>query len=97
MADSINSQSVDESKLRHKPLQTTAKDAVKYLKGKKNIMILTGAGLSAASGIPTFRGANGFWTQKNIYNGYTDPEEILKMSTFMKDPAVVWKWHFDFI
>jgi NAD-dependent SIR2 family protein deacetylase len=29
--------------------------------GKKNVVILTGAGLSAASGIPTFRGDNGFW------------------------------------
>jgi len=39
--------------------------------GKKNIMILTGAGLSAASGIPTFRGENGFW--KRSYGGVTDP------------------------
>ena len=33
------------------------------LKEKKKILVLTGAGMSAASGIPTFRGANGFWTK----------------------------------
>ena len=60
-------------------------------------MILTGAGLSAASGIPTFRGAKGFWTQKNVYDGYSDPEVILTMETFKKDPSIVWRWHYDFI
>ncbi len=60
-------------------------------------MVLTGAGLSAASGIPTFRGAKGFWTQESKYKGYTDPEVILTMETFNKDPDVVWLWHYDFI
>ncbi len=62
-----------------------AEKAAEALKGRKHIMILTGAGLSAASGIPTFRGAGGFWTQKK-YEGYTDPEVILTMETFKKDP-----------
>jgi NAD-dependent SIR2 family protein deacetylase len=47
------------------------KEAAKYLAGKKNILILTGAGISAASGIPTFRGDNGFW--KKSYGDETDP------------------------
>ena len=87
----------DQSQLKHKPIQASAIEAANYLKGCKNIMILTGAGLSAASGIPTFRGANGFWTQKNFEDEYSSPEEILTMVTFNKDPSIVWKWHYDFI
>jgi NAD-dependent SIR2 family protein deacetylase len=58
-------------------------------------MILTGAGLSAASGIPTFRGDNGFWTKS--YDGESDPEKILTMKFFMENPKVTWQWHYDFI
>lgn len=57
-----------------------AKEAAKYLKDCKNIMILTGAGLSAASGIPTFRGDNGFWTK--TYDNYSDPTDILTQECF---------------
>jgi len=77
------------------PQEVSAKDAAKYLVGKKNIMIVTGAGLSAASGIPTFRGDNGFWSRS--YGGVTDPTEILTGRFFMRNPELVWQWHFDFI
>jgi NAD-dependent deacetylase len=52
--------------------------------GKKNIMIITGAGLSAASGIATFRGDNGFWSRS--YGGVTDPTEILTNKFFHHNP-----------
>ena len=56
---------------KEKPQILSGKEAAQHMVGKKNIMILTGAGLSAASGIPTFRGENGFW--KRSYGGVTDP------------------------
>ena len=42
------------------------------LKDKKKILILTGAGMSAASGIPTFRGDDGFWRKEKVE---IDPED----------------------
>lgn len=39
------------------------KKVADLLKEKKKILVLTGAGISAASGIPTFRGDEGFWTK----------------------------------
>ena len=58
-------------------------------------MILTGAGVSAASGIPTFRGANGFWTKS--YGTEENPEVILRTRYFEQNPAAVWEWHYDFL
>eukprot|EP00347_Sterkiella_histriomuscorum_P014466 403360761 len=78
----------------HQPKQVSAIDAAQQLKNCKAIMILTGAGLSAASGIPTFRGDNGFWTKS--YGNYSDPMEILTTKTLINDPQVQWQWRYDF-
>jgi Sir2 family len=72
----------------HKPIKCTPVEAAKYLVGKKNVMIVTGAGVSAASGIPTFRGDNGFWSRS--YGGVTDPTEILTNRFFSERPDFVW-------
>jgi NAD-dependent deacetylase len=50
------------------------------------IVILTGAGMSAESGIQTFRGAKGFWSKYN-------PMELASKEGFTKDPELVWKWY----
>ena len=50
------------------------------------VTVLTGAGVSAASGVPTFRGAGGLWKQYR-------PEELATASAFASDPRLVWEWY----
>ncbi len=56
----------------------------------QNFTVLTGAGISAESGIPTFRGPEGFWTigSKN----YT-PQEMATFAMFSQNPEAVWAWY----
>lgn len=48
--------------------------------------MLTGAGVSAASGVPTFRGSDGLW--KNF-----KPEALATAEAFGRDPGLVWEWY----
>ena len=50
------------------------------------ITVLTGAGVSAASGVPTFRGADGLW--KNV-----KAETLATPQAFARDPKLVWEWY----
>ena len=54
------------------------------------VVFLTGAGISAESGIPTFRGPDGYWRvgSKNYH-----PEELATRSSFDRDPELVWSWY----
>ena len=63
------------------------KELVERLK-KPNarITVLTGAGVSAASGVPTFRGADGLW--RNFR-----PEALATAEAFGRDPKLVWEWY----
>ena len=66
--------------------------------GKNKITILTGAGLSRASGIPTFKGDDlTSWTEKKEYAGLSDPTKILTKIFFEQNPMAVWEWYTDFI
>jgi NAD-dependent deacetylase len=52
----------------------------------QRIAVLTGAGISAASGVPTFRGKDGLW--KNY-----KPEDLATCEAFLKNPQLVWEWY----
>jgi NAD-dependent deacetylase len=56
------------------------------LRGARRVTVLTGAGVSAASGVPTFRGADGLWKQYRAVDLAT-PE------AFARDPELVWEWY----
>jgi NAD-dependent deacetylase len=49
-------------------------------------LVLTGAGVSAESGIPTFRGKDGYW--RNL-----DPAKLATPEAFARDPKLVWEWY----
>jgi NAD-dependent deacetylase len=51
-----------------------------------HIVVLTGAGVSAESGVPTFRGAEGLWKQFR-------PEDLATPEAFTRDPRLVWEWY----
>ncbi|GAB4192659.1 MAG: NAD-dependent deacylase [Calditrichia bacterium] len=59
---------------------------IERLKKAYSIVALTGAGISAESGIPTFRGKDGLW------NKY-DPRELATREAFERDPQLVWEWY----
>ncbi len=61
-------------------------EAVKILKSTKSLFVLTGAGISAASGIPTFRGKDGLW--KNY-----SATELATPEAFERNPKLVWEWY----
>jgi NAD-dependent deacetylase len=54
------------------------------------VLVLTGAGISAESGIPTFRGKEGFWTvgSRNYH-----PQEMATQEAFRRMPTEVWRWY----
>ena len=60
-----------------------AKDKISNASG---IVVLTGAGISAESGIPTFRGEEGLWQNYR-------PEELATPEAFQNDPKLVWEWY----
>ncbi|MFN3265579.1 MAG: SIR2 family NAD-dependent protein deacylase [Deinococcales bacterium] len=65
---------------------TVAKDKIQ---AAKSIAILTGAGISAESGIPTFRDAQtGYWAKYN-------PHELASPQAFAANPELIWRWYLE--
>ncbi|MBI1732185.1 MAG: hypothetical protein HYR49_05375 [Gammaproteobacteria bacterium] len=57
---------------------------------KTRVTVLTGAGMSAESGIPTFRGPEGYWT---IGSAVYTPQEVATYAMFARHPEEVWSWY----
>lgn len=60
--------------------------AREWLRAASSVAVLTGAGISAESGVPTFRGAGGLWREFR-------PEELATPEAFQRDPRLVWEWY----
>jgi NAD-dependent deacetylase len=56
------------------------------LAAAERIVAFTGAGISAESGVPTFRGNDGIWAKFK-------PEELASIDAFMRNPELVWEWY----
>lgn len=61
-----------------------------WFKGNGNLVVLTGAGISAESGIPTFRGKEGYWT---VGSKEYHPQEMATHAMFSSHPETVWTWY----
>lgn len=55
-------------------------------RGLVSIVVLTGAGISAESGVPTFRGEDGLWRQYRA-------EELATPQAFVRNPTLIWEWY----
>jgi NAD-dependent deacetylase len=59
---------------------------VEILRSFSRVAVLTGAGISAESGVPTFRGQQGLWKKFR-------PEDLATMEAFLDNPQIVWEWY----
>ncbi len=61
-------------------------DVRAMLASARSIVVLTGAGISAESGVPTFRGPGGLWRDHRA-------EDLATPEAFARDPRLVWEWY----
>ena len=67
-------------------MNETLEQAKALLENARRIVAVTGAGISAESGAPTFRGPEGLWKSYR-------PEELATPEAFARDPQTVWEWY----
>ncbi|MBM4274045.1 MAG: NAD-dependent deacylase [Deltaproteobacteria bacterium] len=65
---------------------TPLADLAQSLRQAQRVVALTGAGVSAESGVPTFRGPGGLWRNHR-------PEDLATPQAFKRDPRLVWEWY----
>jgi NAD-dependent deacetylase len=61
-------------------------DLIQALRRAQRVFALTGAGMSAESGLPTFRGADGYWERYRV-------EDLASPQGFAREPRLVWRWY----
>ncbi len=66
--------------------QDDTKEFQQRLSRAERVVVLTGAGVSAESGVPTFRGPEGLWRQYRA-------EDLATPEAFRRDPKLVWEWY----
>ncbi|MEE4608171.1 MAG: Sir2 family NAD-dependent protein deacetylase [Desulfobacteraceae bacterium] len=67
-----------------------AEAVVRRLRAGDRLTVMSGAGISAESGIPTFRGPEGYWTVgSRVYH----PQEMATRAMFDRSPREVWRWY----
>ena len=62
------------------------RDVARRLKEAQRITAITGAGVSAARGVPAFRGTDGLWRSHRS-------EDLATPQAFRRDPRLVWEWY----
>ena len=70
--------------------RTLEQHVCRYATGDGRIVVLTGAGVSAESGIPTFRGEEGYW---QVGSRHYHPQEMATFRAFCDMPDEVWAWY----
>lgn len=68
------------------PMSSSTTHARTLLADAHSVLVLTGAGVSAESGVPTFRGSGGLWKHHWA-------EELATSAAFVRDPRLVWEWY----
>lgn len=63
-----------------------SEELLEKLRKATRVAVLTGAGISAESGVPTFRGKDGLWKKFR-------PEELANFDAFIRNPQLVWEWY----
>ncbi len=74
------------SKGRESMATAPTDELITKIRGASRIVAFTGAGVSAESGVPTFRGPDGIWAKFK-------PQELANMEAFMRNPQLVWEWY----
>lgn len=68
------------------PTNSSMHTAKTWIQACRSLCVLTGAGVSAESGVPTFRGKDGLWKRR-------DPMSLATPEAFSENPAEVWEWY----